>query len=824
MRSRLATKRWKNFRGVGRVVVVGAIAGATICVFAGLFTWIATSKPFSQADKLDVGLRQILQGDPKTALGIAESIPFEDLDLDADRARHLVLTGYAAWRQSVESLEHREIYEQSHQAVEKLRQARDLGFPPGYEGIGQFALGMSLAAIKEFDEAIESLDQAAKRYPIERSTAIYQAIDSLLEKKPADIDGADQRLKHWRTLPALGQSDLEWSNLAEAKIRRAQGKLAESNAILEKVPNASPAYAESQLLLADQERELALKLAKNERSTQLERALAKLQAINEYPKTVPRARRESMYLTALVLRDLDRLDESLSVFARIRLTFPETPESLAAGISEIELSIETGRTEEIPETTSYFNSHMGKPEWYVSARFRPEQFRSRFVAAGREMLDRKLFDVAVEYGNLLPSICTLADKSRLLAEAHLRQAEEIAMQGGQLQDYIGIFRPTLKGEVLEEARPHYLLAAENFHRLAKEEMRGPEFTELLWKAIECYHAAHDLEQCDQLLDSYMNYESRAKRPRAMLAKGENFLSVGKVDAALASFRQLVEFYPDNPLAYRARLFSANALVERLDFDGATEMLMANLYDGRLTPESPLWRESLFELGNLQYRRGDILQLDAKKLADQGADATLQIQKLEESFQQFQVGIKRLEEALARFGDDPRGLQTRYLVAQAYRFASQLPDTELKMNRVVVEDKRRQKVQQRRELLVSAKNAYGEIRKQINASDDALELDESKQSLLRNAYFGEADLMFELGDYAQALTAYRNVANRYLNDPEALEAMMQIRECFLRLGDEKEANQTLQRAKQTLKRIPASKDLEFTKVTRFDRQQWERVLQ
>ncbi len=49
------------------------------------------------------------------------------------------------------------------------------------------------------------------------------------------------------------------------------------------------------------------------------------------------------------------------------------------------------------------------------------------------------------------------------------------MQGGQLQDYIGIFRPTLKGEVLEEARPHYLLAAENFHRLAKEEMRGPEF-------------------------------------------------------------------------------------------------------------------------------------------------------------------------------------------------------------------------------------------------------------------------------------------------------------------------------------------------------------
>ena len=85
-------------------------------------------------------------------------------------------------------------------------------------------------------------------------------------------------------------------------------------------------------------------------------------------------------------------------------------------------------------------------------------------------------------------------------------------------------------------------------------------------------------------------------------------------------------------------------------------------------------------------------------------------------------------------------------------------------------------------------------------------------------------MFELGDYAQALTAYRNVANRYLNDPEALEAMMQIRECYLRMGDEKEANQTLQRARQTLKRIPVSKDPEFTRVTRFDRQQWERVLQ
>ncbi len=81
----------------------------------------------------------------------------------------------------------------------------------------------------------------------------------------------------------------------------------------------------------------------------------------------------------------------------------------------------------------------------------------------------------------------------------------------------------------------------------------------------------------------------------------------------------------------------------------------------------------------------------------------------------------------------------------------------------------------------------------------------------------------MGQYEDAIAAYRNVGNRFMNEPEALEAFVQIAECFRNLGQNDLAKRTLTQAEQMLARIPPEADPRFKTVTRADRAQWQQLL-
>jgi tetratricopeptide (TPR) repeat protein len=273
----------------------------------------------------------------------------------------------------------------------------------------------------------------------------------------------------------------------------------------------------------------------------------------------------------------------------------------------------------------------------------------------------------------------------------------------------------------------------------------------------------------------------------------------------------------------ARLLAAKALSEQLQFDQAAELLFSNIYESSLSPQSSTWAESLFQLGTILYRQGDLLYVEANRLATQIGKDQESTQRLEASHEQLMAAIRRLEESVQRFGEDPRNLQTLYLVAQAYRHAAKWPEALLKKNQIGVEEVRRQKVALRRQLLQSALETYAKLRSRINASAVALNLDATQQWMLRNSYFGEADLHFEMEEYPSALTAYRSAANRFLNEPEALEALVQIAECHKRTGNKPEALRAIHQARQLLSRISSDLDGEFSERTRFDRPGWVRFL-
>ncbi len=202
---------------------------------------------------------------------------------------------------------------------------------------------------------------------------------------------------------------------------------------------------------------------------------------------------------------------------------------------------------------------------------------------------------------------------------------------------------------------------------------------------------------------YLKYEERSKLPRGLLALGQNYLNAGRWDDVIPWLEKCLREYPEHPGTYNVRLVMARALTEKQKLEEATEMLLNNLYDGNLRPDSQLWRDSLFELGNVIFRRGDQLFLEGELASTTDWDAKLQ--KLEESHKELIAATERLSEAVARFDKDRRAYEARYAISRAYREAAKFPKQQLDSGRITIDNVRRKLLVERRQLLESSLEGY-----------------------------------------------------------------------------------------------------------------------
>ncbi len=131
------------------------------------------------------------------------------------------------------------------------------------------------------------------------------------------------------------------------------------------------------------------------------------------------------------------------------------------------------------------------------------------------------------------------------------------------------------------------------------------------------------------------------------------------------------------------------------------MLNEILYEGSLTPQSNLWRDSLFQLGSLHFRHAEVIGNDQRKLEEAKSNVSNQLTLLEDSFKEYQKCIEVLEEAVQRYDSDERSFQAQYLLAEAYRKSANWPKKLLEQNLLSTEEKRSQRSQQKVELLQRA---------------------------------------------------------------------------------------------------------------------------
>ncbi|MFO0014025.1 MAG: tetratricopeptide repeat protein [Planctomycetota bacterium] len=803
---------------MSRIKVLAIIGGLVGISSAVLIAWVLLSKEADVSEKVQLGLRLARGGDYTTAARIVEPIKEAQIKKRVDKSTRHFLMGAAA-RQAAESLSNRPSrMEKNEEAAAELQKSRELKFPPGYEGLGNYLLGIALYDLMRWEEAIAPLSIAFDRWPRGRSDAVERLIDIDLYGSSRDPDSALRRLERWSALSALAPSDVDRIASKRMEIHCETKQYDQLVPLWRSISIESPRRSHADLTLARALRQQALE-PNSESSAMRKEALENLKEIESLENVPNPIRRQAMLEQGLIYRDAGALKQAISTLSSLRLSSPFEPEFMIAGIEEIEMQIGLDEHPKASATLEQLTKNFKNPQWYENPSMPLTKMRLRLLASANRLLEKGDYAEAARFVDDLPNVCSEVDRLRLEASIHdrwgrkLQQGNRASSEGERSNFKI---EKTDGGEVEQIFRR----AAQSIERLSQIDMRTPNYMERLWWGIEDYHFSGRFLESNRLIDRYLDLAPRSDHSRPMLMRAKNYAAAGKTEDALVAINNLLLMTPATPLLPDAKLTAAKLQWSLGNFEAAESLIVDNLYSGSLRPDSPIWKESLIELGTLMFRQGEQMQVRILGLAvEEGNQPQGWQSDLEKSYQQLLRSIASMEEGLRRFQGDARRYELLYMTAKAYRMASYWPETLLRGNRLVSEESISQWKGKRKELLIHSRDTFAALRRELTMDKGKVRIPNSEM-LLCNSYFGEADLLFQEGNFKGALEAYRSAANQFINEPESLEAFVQMARCHQELGQISEMRRTLEMAIDILGRIPADRDSRFLKNTRESRQEWE----
>jgi TolA-binding protein len=349
-----------------------------------------------------------------------------------------------------------------------------------------------------------------------------------------------------------------------------------------------------------------------------------------------------------------------------------------------------------------------------------------------------------------------------------------------------------------------------------------DYTEDLWRSAQQNFAGQNYTQCAAMVRKYLRNESKNRRPDAILLLGESLLALDEVDSALECLSECFLSFPKHPATYRARVVAAQAYAEKGRLADAKVLLAANVESDELSPRSAEWRDALFLLGKLYYREGLEWEAKSRQAGIDGDDldvARAALSDLEKSHESLRRAIDNLQRATQRYPDAEQARESQFLLADAYRQAAKWPRKRLRL--VAIEAMRAAIARQAQLDLQAAVDHFDELIRQLGEIQESPNHTLLDKRLLRNSYFARADALFDLGRYDDAIKAYSAATNRYQNQPESLEAFVQLAACYRILDKTDEARGTLEQAKIMLSRM--KEDADFTEATPYTRDEWNQLL-
>jgi TolA-binding protein len=724
------------------------------------------AKAFAEAMLADARLTADERGGPAFVLGAVSAYEADEMGPKTRAARYLIAARY-------------------------LEEANQRGFPAGREAEGLYLLGRSLFYSDQVVAARTALSDAL---PLNRDKAaeLHRMLaEAYLRDSHPRLDEA---MKHNAAL--LATEGLPAGERIEASIQRAdilfrQGKSAECSAVLAELPTAARELADvilirGQLLmreaaaLGQQSHDAA---ARNEASEKYHAAIKLLRLADSRDTLGGSAASEAMYLLGLCFMELDDARAAMQQFERARRLHPDTQEALAAGFHEGELYREMGQDDEAMAAYHRLLEGVKSPNEYANRWLPLEEVRTRMLAVFDAYRTEAKFEVCVELAQILPTLLGRAKALELEGEADSAWGRRLLADAEALPE-------SQAAPVRQAALARFRAAGSVYDRLARDQIATRQYTDHLWSSANAFFQGQDFASAARMMRDYLRNETRRRHPQALVLLAESLLALGRVNEAIASLQECIEFYPRDAATYRARYLASKASLELGNVKQAESLLRDNLGGEFLSPASREWRDSLFALGALLHAE-----------------------------RRFDEAVTRLDEALQRYPDAAQSLETRYMLADAYRQQAQSAADKLKQDLPATSQLVHSK--EIHDTLLRALDQYKQVQTTLTRQQENGPLRPTERAILRNTTFAVGSVLSDLGQLDGAIKAFFTAANRYQHSPEALDAYVQIAGAYRRLDKPVEARRALEQAKVVLARLKPEDDPMHT--TNFDRKQWAEVL-
>ena len=717
-------------------------------------------------------------------------------------------------------------------AARYLQEAHQAGFPRARTGEGEWEIARCLQNAHRHAESLPFLLSARHKCP-EKSAEICRLLaEAYLRAHPPQRAKALEFNRLYLSHAALSSGERHAALITQARILLEQGELTQCGQVLDGIPAGAAEYPEAMLLQGQLRMRQADQLATG-RSLQ-DPGVSTGPAQSPYAAARDALRqaaagaganqdllRKSQYLLGVCYRKLGDSRAAMGQFQQPNLLRLETPEGVAATLEVADLHRSAGEHEQALDAYCRVLRHISAQGQEAVPWLSAEELRGRVAKAYREWLESGRFDAAAALAGALAPLFSAGEAIELEAGARQAWAERLEREAASLPHSKAV-------PVIEQARSMRRRAGQMYSQLAELHFAGRRYADDLWASAQNYLRGQEFERSIELFRAYLENEKPPRHPPALTAIGEALLSLDKPGEALDALSECIAAHPKDPHTYRARLLAARAWMELDNLDRAEELLMANKEHESLTPRSVEWRESLYALGKLCYRRG-LREETQSRLASANRSNPLQIKDglkdLERARAAFQEAIRHLSEAIRR--DElaqrnrfaPETLEARYLVAESRRRGTRLPRAKLLLT--TIEATRGALNRQLEAELSQAAKGYRELQDLLNAKQEQAELSDVEERMLRNCYFAHADALYDGGQYEAAIQAYSTATNQYQNLPESLEAYVQIANCHRQLGRPAEARERLEEAKKVLARMDAG--LDFSATTRYGREEWKQLL-
>jgi tetratricopeptide (TPR) repeat protein len=678
-------------------------------------------------------------------------------------------------------------------AASLLEEAHIRGFPPSREAEGAYLLGRHLYLAGKIAASRLPLEEAIDRkHP--RSAEIHGLLAdvNLSDPNPRLQDALVHNAKYLEH-PRLSPEDRQGGLLQRSRIQLLLGDLAACRTTLEQIPADSSLRSEvailrAQALMREAESTQDNARAKDASSAEpaaekYRRAIAILRAAQERDTLHNQSTPKAMYLIGQCYAKLDDMRAALAQFQSVIKRFSGSPEAAAADFQSAQIQQQTGHAEESVAGYGRVLDLIGKEDGGGNPWFTIDELRAACQAAYEDFLKQRQFGAAVEMAKRQATLVTPVRSLQWEAGAHQAWGRWLAQQAAAAA-------PAEIPALEEQAFVQFRHAGRVYLRLAAARFTTRDYPDDLWNGAESYLDGHDYKNAIKAINEYLKIELRRRRPLALVALGQALLAQDRPDEALTALRRAIDDYPRDPAIFKARLLASAAYLAKGSVQPAEAALLANLNDSPLAPASQEWRDSLFALGRLLYRAG-----------------------------RYRDAIGRLDEAVARYPADEQSLEARYLLAAAHAHAAYAAQNDSASQPTA--QQRLKNAEQIEQSWRAALEQNDKLLQEIAKRQDEKPLSAAEKAMFRNGYFGRAEALFALGRYDQAIKAYSDVVNRYQNEPEVLDAYLQLSECYRRLGQPLEARSALEQAKIVLTQL--KDNAPFTEVTNRRRDEWTHLL-